>query len=609
MFRFNSRRDKLPFGAVRTADTVWFSFGVRKDVANPVVTLFVRGRVRTEHYTLTYAEEDENYRTFTCSICLNKPGVYYYRFTVQDGDHTHFIGRDGMGNAINGDFLPEWQLTVYDRAFVAPYRWGGDIVYHIFVDRFCRVGELPESLEYGVLRDWEDDVTVVDPDGVYRANDFFGGNLQGIISKLDYLQELGVTLLYLSPIFVSHSNHRYDTADYSHIDPLVGTENDFAELVGKARIRGMRVMLDGVFNHTGSDSIYFNKDGSFDSFGAVQGTASPYRDWYNIRNDGSYDCWWGIQNVPTLNKKSKSVHRYLFGENGPVAHWSRYDIDWRLDVVDELPDDYLDKLRCCVKIANPHSAVIGEVWEDATTKEAYGVKRQYFTKGQLDGVMNYVFKHAILDYCTSGDEGRFARVVMDLVENYPRQCLDNCLTLIDSHDTVRALNVLAGVNSYGWSKKQQVEYRLPAAARRKGLDRLMVAATLQYMLPGMPSVFYGDEVGVQGFGDPICRRSFPWNNINEDLLEFYKVLGRVRGSLAESLAGSIRFANQNGLLVMLRGEGSKEVAVVANTTAQPKSVRVYDVCEDKLTGQIYRGDVFVPCDRVMVLAPIREDLA
>lgn len=581
-----------------------FTFGVQDSVTVTTVTLVVRNGDKSHPYVMSRVNTKDGYTFYNLVMRVPKSGVYFYRFEVRCGDTLYFVGRNEEGNAVAGDFLPEWQLTVYDKAFVLPARWGGDIVYHIFVDRFAKHGELQHLPQGGIAKDWNEDVDITSPDGVYHANDFYGGNLQGIIDKLDYLQELGVTILYLSPIFRSNSNHRYDTADYSQIDPMLGTNEDFARLVGKARIRGMRVMLDGVFNHTGSDSIYFNKERHFDSFGAMQGTASPYRDWYHIAKDNSYQAWWGIANVPTLNKQSKSLRRYLFGKGGIVDKWSRFDIDWRLDVVDELPDFYLDELRDCIRAANPNAIVIGEVWEDASNKVAYGEPRRYFTSGQLDGVMNYVFKDAILTYCMGGLAKDFACKINDIVENYPRQCLDNCLTLIGSHDTPRAINLLSGVNTLGWSKQRKRDFRLDAFDRRRGQDRLLIAAALQYTLPGMPSVYYGDEAGMQGWDDPINRRPYPWDSPDTNLIDYYKTLGRVRQSVASCLAGYVRFVPMGGLLVMLRGSENNQIAVVANTTDKPISCMLYNRCTDLLTDIKYEGPIFFPVNRVMILRPV-----
>ena len=603
MFRFNSRLDKTPFGAVEERASVSFRFGVDAKVEATSVTLCLRDSKATTQYPLLLDNQEGGYAYYSVTICPPTWGVYFYRFEVATVGGILFVGRDAAGTAIAGDFLPEWQLTVYKKPEVDPVE-GSDIVYHIFADRFARKGELDTSLPYRYYKQWDEDVDVTGRDGdVYRAQDFYGGNLAAIREKLDYLASLGVTVIFLSPIFESVSNHRYDTGDYTKIDRLLGTEQDFADLVEDARKRGIRIMLDGVFNHTGSDSIYFNRDGHYEGLGAYQSEKSPYRDWFTFLPDGKYACWWGIENVPTINKHSKEACAFLFGDKGPVAHWTRYDVDWRLDVVDELPDAYLNQLRRCIRKANPRSHVIGEVWEDASTKCSYGHQRHYFTMGQLDGVMNYVYKEAILDYCRGGSPEAFANKVMDLTENYPRHCLDRCLTLLDSHDTVRVINELAGVSVVGWNKTMQRDYRLPALAFRRGKDKLYIAATLQYLLPGMPSVYYGDEVGVQGFADPINRRPYPWHHQDEELLSFYRRLGEVRHSLSAILKGDLRFYPDGDLLRMVRHSDAGEVTMIANATDVPHGTRVYADCVDLLTGREYHHEVFLPPNKVLVLKP------
>ncbi len=605
MFRFNNHIDKTPFGAVREKTPIRFCCRVRQDAGASGVRLVVRHNDISTPYAMQAEGQADGYRVYSVQFAPPKWGLYFYRFEIDTPGGVVFAGRDKMGNAVCGDFLPEWQLTVYGQKVREDRGTGKEIAYHIFVDRFCRA-EIPhdprlDSLPPRTYKEWDDDVDIVGKNGApYDATDFFGGNLLGIVSKLDYLQSLGVTLLFLSPIFMSVSNHRYDTADYMQIDPLLGTEADFATLVREARARGMRVMLDGVFNHTGSDSLYFNRDGHFDSVGAYQGDESPYKDWFNIHRDGKYDCWWGIENVPTINKKSKSARAFLFGPQGPVAHWTQYDIDWRLDVVDELPDAYLDELCNRIRATQPMANVIGEVWEDASTKCSYGVQRHYFATGQLDGVMNYVFRNAILDYARGGSADEFAAKVMDVCENYPRHALDHSLTLLDSHDTVRILNELAQINTLGWSKQMQLDYRLSPQQRRLAMDRLMVAAGLQYTLPGTPTVYYGDEVGLSGFADPINRRPYPWDNPNQELRRFYTKLGEVRGQIASELAGGVSFANREGVLVMLRGDEGK-VAVCANTSLKPHGLRLYPRCVDLLTGRVWEGNVFMHVNSIMVL--------
>lgn len=599
MLIYNSLRDKTPFGAIKTGENCYFTVKAEGTMPSAVTLVVHQADAGYRKYPMAFEKEYYGF-VYSCRLSIQTCGLYFYYFEVSYGETVLKYGKDLDSSAVENGETP-WQLTVTDSSYVAPVRWGGDIIYQIFVDRFNRVGEL-KPVDYGTVhQDWDEDVEIAGKDGIYRADDFFGGNLRGIIDKLEYIKDLGVSIIYLNPIFLSHSNHRYDTGDYTKIDPMIGTEEDFAELVGKARIYGMRIMLDGVFNHSGSDSVYFNKDGRFDSFGAYQGSASKYRDWYYFNKDGTYRSWWGIDCVPTFNKKNKQLIKYLFGPDGVLAKWDAYDIDWRLDVVDELPNDFLDALTSRVKLDNPRATVIGEVWEDASNKYAYGVLKPYFTKGQIDGVMNYPFRTAILNYATGGSAVDFRRAVMGIVENYPKENLDNCMTLLGSHDTVRALDALAGMRFEGWSKARQRDYTLTAEQRRLATDRLFVASILEYVLPGIPSIYYGDEVGVEGGEDPVNRRTYPWGRENQNILNHYKKLGVFRGNYAEALDGTTEVKDFDGLAVVERKGERVSVKVVANTTGQPKVYPLDGEYVDALTGETYQGNLFLHNDYAVIL--------
>ncbi len=589
---------------MKTGEQITLRFCVEKHRLPETIRMYLRHGDAADIWQLrpTVFERGKTFYEVTFSIPV--AGIYYYRFEAQYQDGSiDFIGRDKLGYAVKGDHLPEWQITVFEPSYVTPKRSGSDIIYHIFVDRFCKVGGKPTP-EVGTVRDWKQDVTVTGPDGVYRANDFYGGNLKGVISKLDYLAELGVTIIYLSPIFYSHSNHRYDTADYSKIDPIIGTEQELDELIAKAAQRGMKIMLDGVFNHTGSDSIYFNKEGFFDSVGAYQSKNSPYYDWYVFSDYPKvYDSWWGIQCVPTLNKHSKSLRRFLFGEDGILEKWTAKGVNWRLDVVDELPSDFVRELRAAVKRTDPQALLLGEVWEDASTKVSYGELRKYFTEGEIDGVMNYVFKDAILDYAKGGWTSHFAAKVLDIVENYPRQSLDSCMTMLGSHDTCRIVNVMAGVRGDYWSKKKQLEYRIPDEQYEIAVKKVKIAAAIEFLLPGMPSIYYGDEAGVQGFVDPINRRPYPWGAERQDLVEFYRRLGKIRHGYAEAL-DKISF-DKNELLVMRRF-GKKELILVANSTDRVLEYDLQAPSVDLLRDRPISGKVFAEPNSVYIFVKAEE---
>ena len=568
MYKYNSRVHKTPFGAVRAGEKIKIVFPVTHSVWVESVKMFLRKGEDVWERLLSFCGDDGNVTYFCTEFTLNEWGVYYYRFEVTAvGGGLDRIGAGENGDAIIGDDLPEWQITVYAKDYVVPDAVQGGVIYHIFADRFAHAGE-KTAPRYGYLKEWGEPVTIKDPDGSYRANDFYGGNFRGIIEKLDYLSSLGVTDIYLSPIFEAASNHRYDTGDYLKIDPLLGTEEDFRDLIAEAKKRGIGIILDGVFNHSGSDSVYFNQHGHYNSVGAYQSPDSPYHDWYYFdRFPDEYHSWWGCKVVPTFNKSAAGYRNLMLGEGGVVDKWTHFGIaGWRLDVVDELPTDFVDDLRAAIKKANDKAVVIGEVWEDASVKVSYGTLRPYLTKGELDGVMNYVFKEAILSFCLFGGARAFGTKVMRIFENYPLDALNSSMTLIDSHDTVRALNALSGVDVRHTTKEQRLNIKLTGEAYDLAKRRVKIASLLQFILPGVPSVYYGDEVGMQGYEDPMNRATFPWGQEDEDLLSHYRFLGGVRKRFRDVLLGGMDVKEQGELLILHRFKEGKNLFAIVNPT-------------------------------------------
>lgn len=548
LFDSRSTQHKIPFGAVSTRQKVSFRILVKKSVRASGVAAFVRRHEHTLRFDFRLNDALGEYEEYLCDFFIEREGTYFYRFEVYVPGGVLFCGRDAEGKLITGDWLPEWQLTVYKNAYTTPDFIKGGLVYHIFCDRFCKAGKIVMP-RVGVYKEWTDEVGETDASGVYRANDFYCGNFAGIIEKLDYLASLGVTALYLSPVFKSNSNHRYDTADYSQVEEMLGGERGLEKLIAEAKKKDMAVILDGVFNHTGSDSVYFNKNGRFPGPGAYQGPTSPYYDWYTFESfPDVYNCWWGIGCVPTIARDAVGYQRMI--EDKVLKKWTKKGIrGWRLDVVDELSDVFLDDIRSAIKNADDNAVVIGEVWEDASTKVSYGEERRYFQGDQLDGVMNYVYKEAILDYLLHGDGQAFCNKVNDLAENYPGFALDCCLTLIGSHDTVRAINVLSGA-ARPTDREERRRYRLTHEEYTLGKKRLLAASALQYFLPGVPSLYYGDEVGLQGFEDPFNRRPFPWNDIDDEILTHYKKLGAIRKKYRDEFRGEC-LASFDGKAVVL----------------------------------------------------------
>jgi glycosidase len=362
---------------------------------------------------------------------------------------------------------------------------------------------------------------------------------------------LGVTCIYLNPIFEAHSNHRYNTADYEKVDPLLGTEEDLRALCDAAKSRGMRVLLDGVFNHTGSDSRYFNRNGRYPETGAFQCIDSPYYDWFDFAQwPARYASWWGFQTLPVIRHDSAEFRKYITDPGGISDKWLACGTaGWRLDVVDELSDPMLDAIRIAVKRADPEALVLGEVWEDASNKVSYNRRRHYLLGHQLDSVMNYPFRKAILEFFMYQDASRFADIVESIVDNYPPQVLRLLMNLLGTHDTERVLTALGGEQAHGRGRAWQSVQKMTDLQRTIGLRRLRAASVLQYCLPGVPSLYYGDEAGLEGYRDPFNRAYYPWGHEDTGLVDWFRMLGALRKKATCLKEGTYRTVAAKGRLL------------------------------------------------------------
>ena len=515
---------------------------------------------------------------------------YHFRFWRDDGSGCDL---DRTGYRSDGQPL-SWQLTVYRRSAV-PDWYGEGMVYQIFPDRFRRLTVPdPRGLvgDRWVHQDWDEDpVWRPDPDGEVRNRDFFGGSLEGITSKLDELAELGVTALYLCPIFESASNHRYNTADYTKIDPLLGDEEDFKSLCARAKERGIRVILDGVFNHTGSQSIYFNADGFYPSLGAAQSQDSPYSDWFSFHPwPHDYDAWWGIRTLPAVREDAASYVDYIIdGENSIIRRWLKAGASgWRLDVADELPGWFIEKARKAVEETKSDGLLIGEVWEDASNKIAYSQRRKYLLGSELHGVMNYPFRTALLTYLKGGDASGFRDAMETIRENYPQEAFYANMNFLGTHDTARILTVL-GADEPPASKEERASFRLSPAQRERGVALLRLAALALFSFPGVPTVFYGDEAGMEGWEDPFNRGTYPWGREDTAIRDYFAQLSGLRKQRSSLRRGGIRWLEAQGRLTAYIREtaGERSVTVLnAGDTEQPFEMDwPWESCTDLLSGR------------------------
>ena len=549
---------KTPFGAVKAGEEIRVRIRVLREANPSGAVLKLRRDGESAERTVELLPDKEQDSTYTGAFSVEETGLWFYRFEISVPEGLLFVGQGEDAKAKVEDFLPEWQLTVYDPAFSVPEWLKGGILYQIFPDRFfkSRSGELPPVRNERTLHaNWQERPLFKQDEENYAATDFFGGDLEGIREKLPYLKSLGVTALYLNPVFEAASNHRYNTGDYLAVDPWLGEEGDLIRLFDEAREMGVRVILDGVFSHTGSDSRYFNKDGHYDSLGAWQSPESPYAAWYRFKDKErkEYDCWWGIPTLPNVNEEEPSFEKFICGEGGVLDYWiERGAGGWRLDVADELPDGFLDQVRRRLKGRSSELYLLGEVWEDASDKVSYGERRRYLLGGQLDGVMNYCWREALLEFIKAGDASLFKRRILTICDRYPAPALEAVMNPLSTHDVARAATVLGVLRDV--PEEEQGDFVPLPEERERGRLGLKLAVLLQYVLPGIPSIYYGDEAGLFGFSDPWNRRCYPWGEEDEELIGFFKKLGSIRRENEKVFSEPLRFLKaEDGFVLVSRG--------------------------------------------------------
>ncbi|MEG2082538.1 MAG: glycoside hydrolase family 13 protein, partial [Oscillospiraceae bacterium] len=491
-------------------------------------------------------ENKDGNDVFAARFCAEECGLYFYSFD---------LGYDNLGvyNATKGDGIvcaqgEPFQLTVYKSDFSVPEKVKGKIFYQIFPDRFYE-SQPKQSLSfsdriYRTDKDGEPYFYPTEQPNGWLNKDFFGGDFRGIMEKLPYLCELGVGYIYLNPIFEAHSNHRYNTANYMKVDPDLGTLQDFKALCEICHTKGIAVILDGVFSHTGSDSIYFNKEGRYGDGGAYRDKKSPYRKWYDF--DSKYPCgyraWWGFPTLPEVNEYEPCYTSYICGENGVIDFWLSQGADgFRLDVADELPDEFIAKIRTAVKRNGKDKLLLGEVWEDASNKISFGKRRKYLLGEELDTTMNYPFRTAILNFLREGDGYSFCESIFSICENYPKGSLDIALNSLSTHDTPRAMTALCGYDPYGTDRACQTMHFLSVEEYERAQKLIVCGFALLYGLPGVPCIYYGDEIGMQGYRDPFNRGYFKWWAVDNFIQDAVKLFGNFRSTHSIFAEGRIHF--------------------------------------------------------------------
>lgn len=608
--RHDSRKIECrkPFGAVETGTKVSVSLYIGEEQPTAVRLMLWRDDEPDPKFTEMKKAAASIGVRYAAEITVPDDGcLIWYAFEIEteggDGRETFYYGNrqkglGGEGQVYHGSRqdvlgccdqtyhgrLCRYQITVHKPQEVPEWYKNG-IVYQIFPDRFARdeawhdrvekansrVNSRRSDIRRSIEENWTRPAYYVrDEERKVVEWPMYGGSLRGIESRLDYLKSLGVSCIYLNPIFEATSNHRYDTGDYMHIEPALGTEEDFKSLAQTAKAKGIRLILDGVFSHTGADSVYFDKFGNYrtgsdesgtegckesigqpdtgrgDGYGGTTAEAndrlcgeagsekpdnsresgpgsdrlpgawghpdSPYRSWYKFDDNDpyGYKTWWGTEDLPEVYEEDPSYREFILGDKGVVKHWLDMGASgWRLDVADELPDSFIRGVRSAIKTDNPDGLLIGEVWEDASNKVSYGELRRYLQGEELDSTMNYPLRDILLDYINyTISAGEAADKFMSLAENYPRENLYAALNLIGSHDRERILELMAGKED-------------PFSAALK----VKLLSTLQYCLPGVPCIYYGDEAGLMGGKDPENRSGFPWGHENQNLEFHYRMLG------------------------------------------------------------------------------------
>ncbi|RDY27178.1 glycoside hydrolase family 13 protein [Romboutsia weinsteinii] len=568
---------KAPFGALKTNESARIKVKVDRgyDIDKISLIIFKEEEFidKVELYNVSSISDEDNNTEYEGNISgFKEAGLYNYYFevaTIIDGNYVNIPYGKSIKNGetceYNYENLNKYQITVYED-FKVPEWYKEGILYHVFVDRFSNGNrnEKPSNPKENsfIYGNWTDTpMYIKDSNGDIIRWDFHGGNLKGVINKLGYLKKLGVSIIYLSPIFEASSNHKYDTGDYKKIDPMFGDEEIFKELIDKASKRGISIILDGVFSHTGADSKYFNKFGRYDTVGAYQSSESPYSSWYSFAEfPQKYKCWWDIDALPNTNELAPTFKDYIIhDEDSVLKKWTSLGVKgWRLDVADELPTQFIREFKEELRNVDKDTILVGEVWEDASNKVSYGERRSYLLGQELDSVMGYPFRKNIVSFLTgevSSEE--LNNSYMQTKENYPQESFKSNLNLLGTHDVNRIKTELG-----------------------EDRDLMKLAVTTQMMFEGVPYIYYGDEAGLSGKTDPDNRRTYPWKNEDEDMIDFYRHLIGARNRNQAIVSGNTKFVytNNSEVFGFVRYNDNKDddnVLVLLNRSNKNQNIKIH----------------------------------
>ena len=567
VINYSSWKNKAPFGAIKINQGVRISVEANENY-NLINIKWIILKNDNKVGEVDLVKESKKYYQGQFNE-FNETGLYFYYFEVdidENGNNKKlFYGKnheDGNVCEYLYEELNKYQITVHED-FEIPSWYKEGIMYNIFVDRFNngnrnKKPSNPKKNSF-IYSNWSDTpMYIKDTNGEIIRWDFHGGNLRGIIDKLPYLSKIGVSIIYLSPIFESSSNHKYTTGDYKTIDPMFGDEEILKELIEKAKKRGINIILDGVFSHTGADSKYFNKFGNYDELGAYQSKDSKYSSWYTFNEfPDDYKCWWGIKDLPNVNELDKNYMDYIiYDEDSVINKWTSMGIKgWRLDVADELPTKFIKELRKELKKIDSESVLVGEVWEDASNKISYNERRNYFVGDQLDSVMGYPFRENIVSFLKGNITSRqLNNKFMTIKENYPKESFKANLNLISSHDVTRI--------------KTELNY---------DEAKIRLAVATQMTFEGVPYIYYGDEAGLCGGTDPDNRKTYPWKNEDEDMIEFYKESINTRKKYNVLTNGDTEFidTNDDDVFGYIRfNDNNEKILILINRSLENKKISI-----------------------------------
>ncbi len=513
-------------------------------------------------YSITVSDLiNDNEEHFVFSVSINTfEGVYYLNAPIK------LLEEDTLFDTTKDKNQSHSFIFTFDKekSFLPK-----GCIYHIFVDRFKRSTEkVREDSRFNP--DWENGIPEFAENGEFLENNtHFGGGFEGIKESIPYLKNLNVDAIYLSPVNKSYSNHKYDTGSYFEIDENFGGEEKLIELCQECKTKNIKIIFDSVFNHTGDNSIYFNKFSNWDSIGAYNSTSSPYYNWYSFHpHPDSYDAWWGIKCLPSIKKGSKEFMDFVCLENGVIDYYYKLGANGlRLDVADELTLEFIKRIKDACERNEANSMVIGEVWDNATRKRAWDEDKFYFDKAKLDSVTNYPLMRGILDFIKNKNTDNLSKTIAEIYTDYPFNSSLRLFNIISTHDTFRAITYLA--SPIPSKKSERAGFEMNEECFEKGVQMMKCASFLQTFLPGIPCVYYGDEIGMQGFEDPFCRMPMQWQKMHTPLLLWYQKIMKIRKENRPLWKG--------GLKIKYCAKG----CIIFDRTLENETVRIAVNCSDK----------------------------